>query len=105
MATVRNEETTVPADELARALRRGLAVTEPRLDVAGVSNPVLEGGGGPPVVLLHGQGAFAESLAPVIAGLLGRHRIVAPTCPVSAGRSWPTRTTSTAGWSWPGWPS
>jgi pimeloyl-ACP methyl ester carboxylesterase len=86
MVTVRDEETTVAANELARALRRGLAVTERRLDVAGVSTVVLEGGEGPPVVLLHGQGAFAESLAPVITGLLDGHRIVAPDLP-GLGRS------------------
>jgi hypothetical protein len=36
-----------------------LPVTERRLQLAGISSAVLEGGNGPPVVLLHGPGEFA----------------------------------------------
>ena len=46
-----------PAGERARErLLAGLPVTERRLRLAGVSTAVLEGGDGPPVVLLHGPG-------------------------------------------------
>ena len=36
-----------------------LPVTERRLQLAGISSAVLEGGDGPPVLLLHGPGEFA----------------------------------------------
>ena len=38
-------------------------------ELAGVSTAVLEGGGGAPVILLHGQGGFAAQWMPVIPGL------------------------------------
>jgi hypothetical protein len=45
-------------DGLARLLD-GLQVTERRLDLAGVSTSLMQGGDGAPIVLLHGQGGFA----------------------------------------------
>jgi pimeloyl-ACP methyl ester carboxylesterase len=68
-------------DELRRRLLAGAPVTERRLELAGVSTAVLEGGEGPPVVLLHGQGGWAGLWLPVIAGLVGAHRVVAPDLP------------------------
>jgi len=62
-------------------LLAGLPVTERRLQLAGVSTAVLEGGAGPPVVLLHGQGAFAAKWMRVIPGLVRTHRVVAPDLP------------------------
>lgn len=67
-------------------LHRGLPVRERRLTLAGVSTSLLEGGDGPPVVLLHGQGAFAEAWGPVIPALVARHRVIAPDLP-GLGRS------------------
>jgi pimeloyl-ACP methyl ester carboxylesterase len=78
--------TMAHADALAEALRAGMPVDERRLELAGVSTPVLEGGAGPPVVLLHGQGAFAESWGPVIPQLARSHRVIAPDLP-GLGRS------------------
>jgi len=46
-------------DDARRRLLAGAPVTERRLDLAGVSTAVLEGGDGPPVVLLHGQGGWS----------------------------------------------
>ena len=43
-----------------------LPVTERRLQVAGISSAVLEGGDGPPVILLHGPGEFAALWGQVI---------------------------------------
>lgn len=78
---------TAPADRLARALHGGLPVSERRLDLGGVSTSLLEGGDGPPVVLLHGVGMFAEMWTyRVIRHLVASHRVVAPDLP-GHGRS------------------
>lgn len=68
--------------EEARArLLAGLTVTERRLDLAGVSTAVLEGGSGPPVVLLHDPAEYAAKWLRVIPDLVRTHRIVAPDLP------------------------
>lgn len=72
--------------EMRERLLEGLPVTERRLDLAGVSTSLLEGGNGPPIVLLHGQGGFAEMWGRVIPHLAGSHRVVAPDLP-GLGRS------------------
>ena len=58
-------------------LLTGMPVTERRLELAGVSTAVLEGGDGPPVVLLHGAGEFAACWMRVIPDLVRTHRVVA----------------------------
>jgi pimeloyl-ACP methyl ester carboxylesterase len=68
-------------DDLRRRLLAGAPVTERRLRLAGVSTAVLEGGDGPPVVLLHGQGGWAGVWVPVMADLVRDHRVVAPDLP------------------------
>lgn len=62
-------------------LLAGAPVRQVRRTVAGVSTAVLEGGAGSPVVLLHGQGAFAALWVPVMAALAPRHRVIAPDLP------------------------
>ena len=84
MSTQRTVEHGGQEADNAQARRRLLAgapVTERRLELAGVSTAVLEAGGGPPVVLLHGQGGWAGVWLPAIAGLAGAHRVVAPDLP------------------------
>src|SRR4249919_1090969 len=62
-------------------LLEGTPVTERRLDLAGISTAVLEGGEGPPVVLLHGPGEFAAKWMRMIPGLVNTHRVIAPDLP------------------------
>jgi pimeloyl-ACP methyl ester carboxylesterase len=69
-------------DDAREQLLTGIAVSERRLTLAGVSTAVLEGGGdGPPVVLLHGPGEFAAKWMRVIPELVKTHRVVAPDLP------------------------
>ena len=66
----------------ASACSPGFRSSERRLDAGGVSTALLEGGAGPPLVLLHGGiecgGAY---WAPVIARLVENHRVVVPDAP------------------------
>jgi pimeloyl-ACP methyl ester carboxylesterase len=68
-------------EQARRQLLARMPVTERRLQLAGVSTAVLEGGDGPPVVLLHGPGAYAAHWLRVIPDLVTSHRVVAPDLP------------------------
>ena len=71
-----------PAGERARDwLLAAMPVTERRLRLAGIDTAVLEGGDGPPVVLLHGPGEHATKWLRVIPHLVTSHRVVAPDLP------------------------
>jgi pimeloyl-ACP methyl ester carboxylesterase len=71
-----------PAGENARrALLATIPVAECRLQLAGVSTAVLEGGSGPPLVLLHGPAGYAAHWMRVIPGLVATHRVIAPDLP------------------------
>jgi pimeloyl-ACP methyl ester carboxylesterase len=59
----------------------GLPVRERQLRLAGVSTAVLEGGEGPPMVLLHGPGEFAGGWLPVLPDLVRTHHVIAPDLP------------------------
>lgn len=59
----------------------GLAVTEQRVDVAGVSTAFIRGGTGSPLILLHGQGGTGIAWAPVLPRLLTSHDVIAPDLP------------------------
>jgi pimeloyl-ACP methyl ester carboxylesterase len=75
---------TIPdqvADDTRRRLLAGVPVTERRLELAAVPTAVLEGGDGPPLVLLHSSGEFAAMWLRVLAGLAGSHRVIAPDLP------------------------
>jgi pimeloyl-ACP methyl ester carboxylesterase len=68
-------------DEVRRRVLAGAPVTERRVDLAGVSTAVLEGGEGPPVVLLHGQGGWSGMWLPFVGDLMTTHRVVAADLP------------------------
>ena len=74
------QERNRPSSPRERLLA-GLPVTERRLELAGISTPVLEGGDGPPLVLLHGPGEFAAKWLRVIPRLVTTHRVIAPDLP------------------------
>jgi pimeloyl-ACP methyl ester carboxylesterase len=74
--------TTASAEDGVRdRLLTGMPVTERRLELAGVSTTVLEGGEGPPVIFLHGPGEFGAKWMRVIPDLVGTNRVIAPDLP------------------------
>ena len=92
MATTRQPAVKAPA-ELQKSVRRsngdaprerllaGLPVTERRLDLAGIPTATLEGGNGPPIVLLHGPGESAVNWRWAIPELVETHHVIAPDLP------------------------
>lgn len=52
-----------------------------RIQAAGISTAVLEGGDGPPLVLLHGPGEFAATWTRVIPNLVATNRVIVPDLP------------------------
>jgi pimeloyl-ACP methyl ester carboxylesterase len=66
---------------LREQLLEGLPVSERRLTVAGAETVVLEGGEGPPLVLLHGVGGNGAHWARVFPELVTTHRVIAPDLP------------------------
>lgn len=62
-------------------LLAGLPVTDRNLTLAGLATAVLEGGSGPPVILLHSAGEFAALWARVLPDLVTTHRVVVPDLP------------------------
>ena len=56
--------------------------------LAGVSTAVLEGGDGPPMLLLHGPGEFAAGWLPVFPDLVPTHRVIAPDLPGHGASTW-----------------
>ncbi|WP_282695425.1 alpha/beta fold hydrolase [Streptomyces sp. CC208A] len=68
-------------DEIRERLLAGFPATERRIDPAGIPTAVLEGGEGPPLVLLHGAGEFAATWMRVMPDLMETHRVIAPDLP------------------------
>lgn len=62
-------------------LLTSMPVVERRLELAGISTAVLEGGEGPPVLLLHEPGAFGAQWLRVMPDLVTTNRVVAPDLP------------------------
>jgi pimeloyl-ACP methyl ester carboxylesterase len=70
------------SDDSAREKAIGaLPVTDRRLDVAGIPTAMLEGGEGPPIVLVHGAGESGLHWMRVIPSLATTHRVLAPDLP------------------------
>lgn len=64
-----------------RRLLERLPLDEQHRRPAGIPTAVLEGGQGPPMVLLHGQGEFAATWMRVVPDLAAAHRLVVPDLP------------------------
>jgi pimeloyl-ACP methyl ester carboxylesterase len=70
-----------PGEGARERLLAGLPVAERRLILAGISTCVLEGGDGPPIVLLHGPMGNATHWMGLIRGLVATHRVIVPDLP------------------------
>ncbi len=70
-------------------LLAGVPVTERRHELNGISTAVLEGGEGPPIVLLHGPGESAVNWRWTMPALAKTHRIVAPDLPAHGSSATP----------------
>jgi len=80
----RSVEDTIPQRSIKSARERLLSripLTERTLELAGVQTSVLEGGDGPPVLLLHGPGEYAAKWVHVLPELVASRRVIAPDMP------------------------
>lgn len=69
-------------DQGRTRLLTGVPGTERRMELAGISTSVLDGGNGtPPLVLLHGPGEFAAGWVRVIPSLATTHQVICPDLP------------------------
>ena len=86
MTTPKSTQAESEAELARRHLLDGVPATERRLELNGIPTSLLEAGDGPPIVLLHGPGEFAERWFRVIPGLARTHHVIAPDLP-GHGRS------------------
>ncbi|HYC32528.1 MAG TPA: alpha/beta fold hydrolase [Gemmatimonadales bacterium] len=71
----------IDAAELRRRLLAGAPVSERRIEAAGISTAVLEGGAGEPLLLLHGPGEHVLKWLGVLPALVATNRVIAPDLP------------------------
>jgi pimeloyl-ACP methyl ester carboxylesterase len=92
-----DEQAAGLARDARERLLNGLPVVERRLELAGISTAVLEGGEGPPIVLLHGPGEFAAKWMRVIPALVAGHSVIAPDLPAHGETAIPVGAIDAAG--------
>lgn len=78
--TTRNKETSDGVSLRDRILAP-IPLQDRRMQSAGISTAVLEGGDGPPLVLLHGPGEFGATWTRVIPDLVATNRVIVPDLP------------------------
>jgi FAD/FMN-containing dehydrogenase/pimeloyl-ACP methyl ester carboxylesterase len=81
MATQQTVDHHQVGEDARDRLLDGLPLTERRMRLAGVSTAVLEGGDGPPVVLLHGPAGNAAHWMRVIPALAATRHVIVPDLP------------------------
>jgi len=81
MATPQRHTRTRSSANARNRLLERLPVSETTRRLAGISTAVLEGGEGPPIILLHGPGEYGAKWLRVIPGLVEFHRVIAPDLP------------------------
>lgn len=91
-----NRTSTVGAEARQRLLAE-IPLTEHHRDLAGVPTAVLEGGSGPPMVLLHGIGQSALGWIGVIPDLASSWTLIVPDLPGQGASEVPGDVTLTAG--------
>lgn len=80
-AEVGRRDRSATGRESRALLTEGLPVTERQSALAGTPTTWLEGGEGPPLILLHGPGESGVNWRWVIADLVETHSVVAPDLP------------------------
>lgn len=75
------ESSRITGESARKHLLTGLPVVERRLELAGISTVLLEGGEGLPIVLLHGPGEHAAKWMRILPELVRTHHIIAPDLP------------------------
>lgn len=88
-AGLRERERGESQGDARQRLLAGIPVTQRRLELAGISTAVLEGGEGAPIVLLHGPGESAANWRWVIPALVETHRVIAPDLPAHGSTAAP----------------
>lgn len=78
---VRQRHRRAAGSDSRKRLTEGLPVTERQEELAGTWTTWLEGGEGPPLILLHGPGESGVNWRWVIPGLVRDHRVLAPDLP------------------------
>lgn len=73
------------AVQIHQRLLAAAPLTERRERIAGVTTAIFEGGEGPPMVLLHGQGEFWAVWLNVLDDLVDTHRVIAVDLPGHGG--------------------
>ncbi len=81
----RQDDRPLAAEKARRRLLANMPVVERRLQLAGTSTVVLEGGAGPPVILLHGPLGSAAHWMGVVPGLAPTHHVIVPDLPGHGG--------------------
>jgi pimeloyl-ACP methyl ester carboxylesterase len=79
--SIEKEEYRVTPDNARAQLLAEIPVTERKLQLAGISTTVLEGGEGEPVILLHGPGESSLWWMRVIPQLAETHHVIVPDLP------------------------
>ncbi|MER8459648.1 hypothetical protein NKH24_26815 [Mesorhizobium sp. M1300] len=75
------ESNRISGEAARKRLLTGLSIAERRLELAGISTVLLDGGAGSPIVLLHGPGEHAAKWLRILPELVRTHHVIAPDLP------------------------